>query len=103
MTNEPFIAIRTYLIIIVALIALTLLTVGISFLSLSTGWHLGFGLSVGVLKASLVALYFMHLIHCPRLMWMIVIVSLVWLLGVLMVLTYCDYLTRGLIQGMPGH
>lgn len=103
MTHEPIIPVRNYIFVIVALIALTFLTVGISFLSLSAGWHLGLGLTIGVIKASLVGLFFMHLVHSSRLIWIIVIVSLVWLLAILMPLTYCDYFTRDLIQGMPGH
>ena len=41
----------------------------------------------------LVILWFMHVIHSPRLTWIVVIGSFLWL-AVLFVLTFSDYLTR---------
>jgi cytochrome c oxidase subunit 4 len=46
-----------------------------------------------VVKALVVILWFMHVIHSPRLTWIVVIASFLWL-GVLFVLTFSDYLTR---------
>ena len=81
---------------------LTFVTVGVSFIKLTPGWHLTFGLLIGLVKASLVALFFMHLIHSPRLSWLIVFLALVWLL-LLFALTFADYLSRGMVPYMPGH
>jgi caa(3)-type oxidase subunit IV len=43
----------------------------------------------------MVILWFMHVIHSPKMTWIVVISSILWL-GVLFVLTFSDYLTRGL-------
>jgi len=102
MSLEPVVSVRTYALVLLALILLTFLTVGISFIHLSGGWHITFGLLIGVVKASLVALFFMHLLHSPRLSWLIVFLALVWLL-LLFALTLADYFTRELIPFMPGH
>jgi cytochrome c oxidase subunit 4 len=102
MSLEPVTSVRTYALVLVALVVLTFVTVGVSFIELSPGWHLTFGLLIGLVKASLVALFFMHLIHSPRLSWLIVFLALVWLL-LLFALTFADYLSRGMIPYMPGH
>ena len=102
MNHESITSVRMYLVVLAALVLLTFVTVGISFIPLSTNWHVGLGLTIAAVKASLVALFFMHLIHSPRLMWVILAVALLWIL-ILVSLTYSDYLTRNLIPGMPGH
>ena len=103
MAYEPIARPRLYLGVLTALVVLTFATVGISFLSLPGGWHAGLGLSIGLIKAALVVLFFMHLSHSPKLNRLIVIVALAWLLCVLIGLTYTETLTRGLVEGMPGH
>ena len=50
-------------------------------------------LGIAVVKAVLVLLFFMHLLHSTRLTWVVIGASLFWL-GILMVLTLSDYLTR---------
>jgi cytochrome c oxidase subunit IV len=102
MPHDSVISIRTYIFVLVALVLMTFLTVGISFISLSTTWHVAIGMSIGTVKAALVVLFFMHVIHSPKLVWVILAVALLFLL-ILVSLTYTDYLTRGLIPGMPGH
>jgi cytochrome c oxidase subunit IV len=82
----------TYYAVYAALIALTLLTVGVSFFDLGA-YNLAVGLGIGAIKATLVALFFMHLLHSTRLTWVVIGASLFWL-GILMVLTLSDYLTR---------
>ncbi|HKS21696.1 MAG TPA: cytochrome C oxidase subunit IV family protein [Thermoanaerobaculia bacterium] len=51
-------------------------------------------LLIATAKAVLVILFFMHVIHSTRLTWVVVIGAFLWL-GVLFVLTFADYLTRG--------
>jgi len=84
---------RTYLWVFAALIALTLATVGFSFLHVGEAWHTAVGLAIAVAKAMLVALFFMHLIHSSRLTWILMGSGIFWL-GILLVLTMSDYLTR---------
>jgi cytochrome c oxidase subunit 4 len=83
---------RTYYLVFVALIALTGITVGVSFLELGS-WHTPVGLAIAVGKATLVVLFFMHVLYSPRLTWLVVAGSLLWL-GILFVLTLSDYIGR---------
>lgn len=89
---------RSYILVFAALIALTALTVGISQLPLGD-WHLGVGLLIAVVKAMLVMLFFMHLWYSSRLI-LVVAISGVIFLGILIVLTMNDYLTRGWPDGL---
>ncbi len=54
--------VRVYLMVFSALAVLTVVTVAISYLQLTTGYAIGVAMVVATVKASLVALYFMHLI-----------------------------------------
>lgn len=83
----------TYLIIYAILVALTLVTVGVSFLHIGEGWHTVAGLGIAAIKAALVALFFMHVLYSSRLTWIMAGAGLFWL-GILFVLTLSDYLTR---------
>jgi cytochrome c oxidase subunit 4 len=102
MPHERTIATRTYVIVCGVLIALTVLTVGVSFIPLPTSAHVAAGLTIGVIKAALVALFFMHLLLSPKVTWMVVTVGGFWL-GILMVLTLIEYASRNLIPYAPGH
>lgn len=90
--SEPLTPERTYYGVFAALIGLTLLTVAVSFLELGA-WHTTVGVLIGVIKATLVALFFMHLLHSSRASWLAALAGLFWL-GILMALTLSDYLTR---------
>lgn len=54
--------VRTYMKVFAALVALTFITVGVSYIHLPTVPALLVGLAIAAIKASLVALFFMHLI-----------------------------------------
>lgn len=94
---------KTYLLVLLGLLLLTALTLGVSLLPLSGRWHTLLGLSIGMVKATLVVLFFMHVIFTPRLTWVVLAVTIFWLVGVLFVLSLTDYLTRGLLPFLPGH
>jgi cytochrome c oxidase subunit 4 len=94
--SGPITPTRTYYRVFAALIALTLVTVYVSFLELGP-WHTTVGVLIGVVKASLVGLFFMHLLHSSKASWLAVLASLFWL-GILMVLTISDYLTRHILE-----
>lgn len=51
-------------------------------------------LTIAVVKATLVVLYFMHVRYSARLIWVIVASALFWM-GILFALTFSDYWTRG--------
>jgi cytochrome c oxidase subunit 4 len=82
----------TYIFVFLALAAGTLLTWYASTIDLGW-WNTPIALLIAMVKAVLVILYFMHVIHSTRLTWVIVIASFLWL-GALFVLTFSDYLTR---------
>ena len=85
----------TYYRVFAALIALTVLTVGVSFLDLGA-WHTVAGLVFGAAKAALVILFFMHLLYSGRLLWIVLGAGLFWL-GIMLALTLTDYFTRALL------
>jgi cytochrome c oxidase subunit 4 len=90
--SEHLIPPRTYYTVFAALIGLTALTVSASFLNLGP-YHTAVGLAFAVAKASLVALFFMHLWYSTRVTWLVAAAGLFWL-GILIALTLSDYLTR---------
>ena len=50
-------------------------------------------LSIAVLKATLVVLYFMHVRYSEKLTWVVIFAGVLWL-GILFVLTMSDYYSR---------
>ena len=85
-------SVGTYLLVFAALAAGTLLTWYASTVDL--GWaNTPIALIIATIKAVLVVLFFMHVIHSTRLTWVVIIAAFLWL-GVLFVLTFADYLTR---------
>jgi len=84
--------VRTYVLVFVALMALTLITVGVSYLHLSTGPAIALALFIAVVKGSLVACYFMHLLSEKKLVYAVLIFTVIFFLAVLLgpVLTNLD-------------
>ena len=99
---EPIFRVRTYVVVCVALVLLTFLTVGLSFWHVPPAWHIVIGLLIAVCKGSLVVLFFMHALVSPKLIWIVISVASFWLC-ILLVLTLTDYFTRGLVPFAPGH
>jgi cytochrome c oxidase subunit 4 len=91
--TERTIAPLTSALAFVGLVILTVATVSLSFLRMGPAGHLAVGLLFGAAKAALVALVFMHLVRSPARTWLAAGVGLFWL-GILVVLTLNDYLTR---------
>ncbi len=82
----------TYFAVFFALMVLTVVTVAVSRVDLGA-MNTAVALAIAILKATVVILWFMHVIHSPRLTWIVVISSFIWL-AVLFVLMFSDYLTR---------
>ena len=82
----------TYFLVFAALTAGTILTVVASRIDLGM-WNTPIALLIATVKAVLVILFFMHVIHSTRLTWVVVIASFLWL-GVMFVLVFADYSTR---------
>ncbi len=66
--------VRVYLMVFSALAVLTVVTVAISYLDLPTAYAIGIAMVVSTVKASLVALYFMHLISEEKvILWLLLL------------------------------
>ena len=72
--------VRQYMIVFGALIVLTFITVGASYIELSSGWAWALGLAIASVKASLVACYFMHLISENKLIYWVMGLSMIFFL-----------------------
>jgi len=83
---------RIYYVIFGILMLCTYLTVQIAFFDLGI-LNTVAALTIAVLKAALVVLFFMHVKYSTRLTWAVVIGSIFWL-AILLALTLTDYTTR---------
>ncbi len=92
-----------YVLVFALLAALTVTTVGLSFVPASNMIHLMLGQGIAVIKAALVVLVFMHALRGPAQTWAVIAVTAFWLVGVLLSLTLSDYFTRELLPYLPGH
>ena len=63
MTDSVAVQVRSYLVVFGALMVLTLTTVAASYLDLSVAPAVALGLAIALVKAGLVAAFFMHLSH----------------------------------------
>ncbi len=84
---------KIYVSVFCALLVGTALTVGANFIHFGR-FNLIIALLIAFTKATLVVLFFMHLIHSTRLTWVVIIGAILWV-GVLFVLTFADFATRG--------
>jgi cytochrome c oxidase subunit 4 len=83
---------RVYYTVYAILMLCTYLTVQIAFFDLGA-LNVVAALTIAVLKAALVVLFFMHVKYGSRLTWAVVFGSVFWL-AILLTLTLNDYLTR---------
>ncbi|MGB3564879.1 MAG: cytochrome C oxidase subunit IV family protein [Thermoanaerobaculia bacterium] len=93
--TEHITSVRTYFLVFIALMVLTAITVWVSFQDFGA-WNDVVALTIAVIKASLVVLFFMHIYYSTRLSKLVVVSGLVWLF-ILIGLTLSDYLSRGLV------
>jgi cytochrome c oxidase subunit IV len=92
MAQQHILPVRTYLLVFVALLGLTALTVAASFLPVGV-LHVPIALAIAGVKAALVLLIFMHVWYSKRLILVVALSGLLWL-AILIVFTMADYLTR---------
>jgi cytochrome c oxidase subunit 4 len=92
--SEHIVSIKVYLVIFLALMTGTALTVWAGLQDFPGQLNVIVALTIAVIKATLVVLYFMHVRYSSRLIWVIVASALFWL-GILFALTLSDYWTRG--------
>lgn len=89
-----------YFKVFAALMALTALTVWVSYRDLGD-LSIVVALAIAVTKALLVILYFMHVRHSPPLTRVVVVGGFLWLV-ILLVLTLSDYFSRNWLPAPPG-
>ena len=94
--------VKTYLMVFGALMVLTVVTVGVSYLHLPVSMAILVALVVATIKGSLVAMFFMHLLHERKLVYYVLILTVVFFvfLMFLPVLTNLDVveLTTGRVE-----
>lgn len=90
--------VRSYIAVFIALACLTVVTVGVSYLHLSTPIAVTVALIIATIKASLVASYFMHLISERKLITWILIVTLIAFVSMIIIIFFTD---RGMMS--KGH
>ena len=83
---------RIYFVIFAALMVLTAVTVWVAFYDLGV-LNTVIAMTIAVIKATLVVLYFMHLRYSSRLTQVVAAAAILWLV-ILIVLTLADYFTR---------
>jgi cytochrome c oxidase subunit 4 len=87
---------KVYFMVAVGLLLLTVVTVRVSYFDFGT-WNLIVAMSIASIKASLVALFFMHLKYDERFNSVIFVSSLAFL-GVFFALTLADTVDRGAVD-----
>jgi cytochrome c oxidase subunit IV len=91
--SEHIVHPRVYITIFLALMLGTGLTVLAAFRDFPGPLNAIVALTIAVVKATLVILYFMHVRYSSRLIWLIIGSALFWL-AILFALTISDYWTR---------
>jgi cytochrome c oxidase subunit 4 len=89
---------KDYMYVFLALLALLVMTCGLSFVDfdrLLPGhfWSTAIALLIAIAKALLIMLYFMHVKTGPKRAWVFAGAGFLWL-GILVVLSFSDYVTR---------
>jgi len=91
--TEHIDSIRTYTLVLLALLVLTAVTTLVAFVDLGE-FSVVVALAIAVCKMLLVALFFMHVRHSTKLTKLVVLGGLLWL-GIPISLTMADFATRG--------
>jgi cytochrome c oxidase subunit 4 len=84
---------RTYILIFLALMLGTLLTVVAGFRDFPGPLNVVVALTIACIKATLVVLYFMHVRYSGRLISLVIVAALLWL-AIMFAITFSDYWTR---------
>ena len=89
---------KTYYLIFAVLMVLLALTVAVAYIDLGRTLNIVIAMTIAVIKATLVVLYFMHVRYSSRLTWLFVGAGFLWFL-ILVGLTFSDYISRGWLPG----
>jgi cytochrome c oxidase subunit 4 len=91
--SEHIVPLKIYVSIFAALLVGTALTVWAGLQDFPGQLNVIVALTIAVVKATLVVLYFMHVRYSSRLIWVVFTSALFWL-AILFALTFSDYWTR---------
>jgi len=83
MTDNVAVQVKGYMVVFGALLVLTALTVAVSYAHLPTMPAVAVGVAIATVKAALVAMFFMHLNHERRLIYMALILTAVLFLALI--------------------
>src|SRR2546425_12052015 len=92
--SEHIVYPRVYVMIFLALLVGTILTAWVAFYNFPGPLNAVVALTIAVIKATLVVLYFMHVRYSGRLIWLVIASALFWLV-IMFALTISDYSSRG--------
>jgi cytochrome c oxidase subunit 4 len=91
--SEHIVQPRIYIAIFLSLMVGTALTVLAAFYDFPGPLNAVVALTIAVIKATLVVLYFMHVRYSGRLVWLVIVAALLWL-AIMFAITFSDYWTR---------
>ena len=91
--REHIVSRNVYFAIFIALVVLTVATWSVAKMDLGR-MNAVVALTIAVIKATLVVLYFMHVRYSSKLTWVFVGAGFFWL-AIMVALTLSDYMTRG--------
>jgi cytochrome c oxidase subunit 4 len=97
--SEKIVAVRASMAVCAMLVVLTVLTIVLAQIDLH-GWNTAVALAIAAAQASLSAVFFMHLRWSQPMTRLVALAALLWL-GILVVGTMDDVLTRGWLP-VPG-
>jgi cytochrome c oxidase subunit IV len=97
MSSQKIVSVRLYAVIFGSLLALTLATAGVAFIDLGGELNTLVALTIAIVKALLVILFFMHVRYSSRLTWVFAGAGFFWLL-ILLTLTMADPLSRDWLE-----
>jgi len=86
-------SVKAYYVVYLALLVLLGVTIAVAEFDLGA-LNLAAAVFIATVKATLIALFFMHVWHSRPLIWLFATAGIFWL-GILLVLTFNDYFTRG--------
>ena len=82
--------VKTYIAVFIALMVLTVATVLVSYLQLDTHKAIAVALAIATVKAGLVAAYFMHLVSERKLIYYVLVLTIVFFVVLMAVPTFTD-------------
>jgi len=97
--SEHIVSPRVYISIFLVLMVGTGLTLVAAFQDFPGPLNAVVALTIAVVKATFVVLYFMHVRYSSRLIWLVIAAALFWL-AIMFALTISDYSTRAWLPSM---